>query len=167
MPQTARIYSTLDRTVPPLSSKCSHSFCTFTSPERYYTPRHPSPFVRYSHRPRCITPSNKQNTTRQVTSQPVRVPRHATTVLSYLHPRTATCTASFVPQSFTCPHVVDAARRRVVGLLLVTTNIYYGSVIYENRDSETSMEWVRSTLDWWMYGVLCVLCVLALVLCVC
>ena len=66
-----------------------------------------------------------------------------------------------------CPHEVDAARRRVVGLLLVTTNIYYGSVIYENRDSETSMEWVRSTLDWWMYGVLCVLCVLALVLCVC
>ena len=143
MPQTARIYCTLYRTVPHLSSKCSHSFCTFTSPERDYTPRHPSPFVRYSHRPRCITPSKKQNTTRQVTSRPVRVPRHAiitTTVLSYLHPRTATCTASFVPQSFTCPHEVDAVRRRVVGLLLVTTNIYYDSVIYESRDSETSME---------------------------
>ena len=127
--------TTVHSTVPPLSSKCSHSFCTFTSPP--VTLREILP-------PATLYNSIKQ-TEHHATSP---TSQSAPTCHSYNYCPILSASSDCNMHGLLCPtiihmpcpHEVDAARRRVVGLLLVTTNIYYGSVIYENRDSETSME---------------------------
>ena len=46
------------------------------------------------------------------------------------------------------------------------SNIYYGAVIYEDGDSEASMNWVTDTPGSKRYVVWCVLCAWVVVFCV-